>query len=223
MASRPHGASQINISRELLKSIDNKFKKCVLVARDPEQLVYAFIDLFYHIKETKRNDYSFVFPRYIKKLFALMHTSFIKRDANNYDQILFGQYGKSMSAWGESRWLYWVNDDSDLNICSDMGKIIYFSTSDKLKLFPSFANIPYASIGPKDKFERYDLLGEEILLDTSPWTMHSSSDTIIEFVNSLSSINEIILFHDFTKRLDRFVKKNNIQCTYVKSSICTFE
>ena len=224
MASRTTGASQKQASEDIISTLENKLhSKCVIFSRDPEQLIYSLIDIFHYVKTNNRNNYSFIFPVYFKELFRLIHKSFIKREKGSYDQILYGQYGDSLSAWGESRWLYWISDESEIELIEENSKVIIFMTYDDIQSFPSVKSIPYVTIGPIDKDKAVILSDAQLNIDSSPWTLHSSSDTLTESIKELSKdkIN-VILFHDFSKRLNKYIVNNNLNCDFVNSEVKYF-
>ena len=84
MAGRPYGASQESAARELLLEC-KEVGDLVILARDPEQLLYAYLDLFAGVRSGPwRNRVSFLVADQLRPLFRFVHSAFITRDIEDW-------------------------------------------------------------------------------------------------------------------------------------------
>jgi hypothetical protein len=83
-------------------------------------------------------------------------------------------------------------------------KKIWFITPSEVLTNPYLEKLPTVMVGRlnNSKLELFNTLE----VDTTPWTLHSNSESIISFLSELENKNQLILFHDFPKRLNRFIK-----------------
>jgi hypothetical protein len=107
MAGRPAGASGIDAAGRLLDAAGGA-DDVVLVSADASQLMYAYLDLFFTAtrSDALRHRLAFVMTADARTLFDLVHAAFIDRYLDEVDPFLASQHGTLMSAWGESRSLY---------------------------------------------------------------------------------------------------------------------
>jgi glyoxylase-like metal-dependent hydrolase (beta-lactamase superfamily II) len=111
MAGREGGGSQTDAAGALLAEAQGA-TDIVLCPHDASQLLYAHLDLFSRVKEspTTRHGVSFILSNKVRFLVQLLHAAFINRELDQVDPFLVAQYGTSMSAWAESRWVYWLEE-----------------------------------------------------------------------------------------------------------------
>jgi len=223
MCMRNDGASQLNTARELLNKIDKTENTVVITSRDSEQLIYSLIDLFFIIKNNNRNQYSFILPRQIKNTVSVIHENFIKSNHDEIDKILYGQYGSSKSAWGESTWIYWVKYEDEIEKIVNDRKSIVFLTHNDIDLFPSVIKFSYLTIGKTGESVISKFNGHNLEIDTTPWTMHSSK-TIL--TNSIIKFHEkgikSILFHDYSKRMSKYIEQFEFEVSFLSTSFTLF-
>jgi len=202
MASRKAGASAANAAKALLAELE-QVGELAVISRDSEQLLYAYLDLFHVCREScrHRHQVDFLLTPSLKPLFAVIHAAFIGRELGALDPLLAAQYGASMSAWAESRFLYWLDRQAVLPRQDDR-KRVWFLTPGELEEFALPATALIALVG---KVTSADSQGREVIaVDTSPWTLHSDSDSLRSAADALSEHARVVLFHDFPKRLRRF-------------------
>jgi hypothetical protein len=135
----------------------------------------------------------------------MLHGAFIDRAAERLDPLLIAQYGRTMSAWAETRWLYWLDE---LTTLPADGARVWLIHPDELGAV-SIGSAALAWIGRRPA----DSLGgfTDAQIDTSPWTQHSDSRTIVRAVRELSRHAQVVLFHSFPRRLDRFIDDNALE------------
>jgi hypothetical protein len=221
---RNDGASQLNSASELLTKIENiEDKVIVITSRDSEQLIYALIDLFFFIKNNNRNQYSFILPRDFKKTASVIHENFIKSNYNELDRILYSQYGNSKSAWGESRWIYWIKYEDEIELIAKNSKSIVLLTHNDIGLFPTVSNFSYLNIGKTDEHTLSKFNGTNLEIDTTPWTMHSSKKTLTDLIKTFHE-NEIqtIIFHDYSKRMSKYTEEFDFEVKILSTNFVSF-
>ena len=208
MAGRSVGASLSPASSRLVTETEGSV---VVQASSGEHLLYAYLDLFREIQRSeRRHSASFVMTSSARPLFEILHSAFIRRNTNELDPFLHAQYGESMSAWGESRWLYWSDDLRSV----PKNRCFWFLTDSEVAsgAGPERGAVVHVgrddlggAVGPGAGWER---LPE---FDTTPWTLHSNEDTIAKAADQLASAGaRVVLFHNFSKRLRRFVASRNL-------------
>jgi hypothetical protein len=224
MCMRNDGASQLNSASELLNKIDKIQDDIVLIiSRDGEQLIYALMDLFYFIKNNNRNQYSFILPRAIKKTASVIHANFIKSNYNELDRILYSQYGNSKSAWGESRWIYWIKYEDEIESIAKNSKSLLFLTHNDLSNFPVVTKFCYLTIGKTDDNTVSKFNGTNLEIDTTPWTMHSSKSILTEsIVNFHKKGIQTIIFHDYSKRMTKYTEQFTFEVKTLNTNFTSF-
>ncbi len=213
MVGRRHGVTKAETAVELLDSLSDH-EDMVLVSDEVEQLLYAFLDLFHTAKSkpTTRSGIEFIASTKLRPVFEVIHSAFMARQLDMLDPFLDAQYGKSMSAWAETRWLYWL--DRDLRLASGSRyKRIWFITKDEIGLVLRRGKIGVISIGRSYREAVASLLEADVLdLDSAVWTLHSNEASLIKAIKHLQATCEIVLFHNFAKRIRRFSKENDLSC-----------
>jgi glyoxylase-like metal-dependent hydrolase (beta-lactamase superfamily II) len=209
MVGRRHGASA-EVAAKRLFSVTEANADVVVVADGAEQLLYAYMDLFQFVKSNQsvRSGVHFLLSPGLRGLFEIVHQAFIRRDIAQLDPFLLGQYGTSMSAWGESRWLYWL--DRLREVPSDRRRI-WMVARDELALVRAPTPPILALIGRGDPLpvaSWQDVPRADV--DTSPWTLHSDEATLADAVERLSKRGEVVLFHSFPKRMAQFIKRKGL-------------
>ena len=212
MAGRSGGASLANPGVDLLKSAQ---KEIVVWADSGEHLLYAYLDIFSRIQQSEiRHSSTFIVSKSARPLFEIVHDAFIRRSIKELDPFLAAQYASGMSAWGESRWLFWA-EEHPINL-PDMRRIWFLTTRD-IKNSVGPEKCDFVHLGREDNnFSVVTPSGWHRLenVDTTPWTLHSNEGSIIDAVAALKSEkNQIVLFHNFSNRLRKFIEKNEIQAT----------
>jgi hypothetical protein len=224
MCMRADGVSQQDAPENLVKILKEfNEKQFVIVSRDKEQLIYALIDIFFYTKELTRNEFSFIFDRETKKTASIIHENFIKSKYDQIDKILFGQYGMSKSAWGESRWIYWIKFYDEIIEISKYNQPIIFLTEDQLYKYPQLKESNYLYIGKQSESVYQFFMKKSIDFDSTPWTMHSNSDVLKESILYFNSKGiTSILFHDFVKRMNKFIAEFDFQVNLLNQEIESF-
>lgn len=224
MCMRDDGVSQQNSSKKLIETL-NKINEnhFVIVSRDREQLIYALIDIFFYTKESNRTEFSFILDRETKATASIIHENFIKSNFNHIDKILYGQYGKSKSAWGESRWIYWVKYSNEIFKISEHNQSIIFLTADQLYKYPNLNQYRYLCIGKQIEGLKQFFMKDSIDFDSTPWTMHSSRDVVKESITYFNTKGiKSILFHDFSKRMKKFINEFDFQVRLLNNEVERF-
>ncbi len=225
MAGRSEGASRGPIAPEFFRSIGDRADIAV-ASRDPEQLLYAYLDLFHHVKkDTERRSctYFLAIPE-LKPIFRVVHSAFITRELPVLDPILRGQYGSAMSSWAESRFLFWLHRRSVLPSAA-VGKLrVWLVTYRELGERPELRGVPVVRIGrPAGEGEELDRSVGMDGLDTSPWTLHSDEECLMDAIRLLSERAHVVLFHNFPKRLVKFAGRENLKCQILTTEGCALE
>lgn len=220
MAQRRFGASHADSAAELLQH-SGKYKDIVLLARDAEQLLYSYLDLFQRSRLASRyaDRVAFVLSPKLRILFEILHASFMSRDVSDIDPFILSQYGKSMSAWGESRWLFWL-DSCDVSELLDTELLrLWFISEDELAFTDEIELGYLVTIGSlRDLKSDLNMPLMELPIDSSPWTLHSDDKTLVEVVRVLEGKSTVVLFHNFPKRLRAFSKRNSLDCIALSAS-----
>lgn len=224
MCMRNDGASQLNSARELLNKIDKIDDNVVVItSRDSEQLIYALMDLFFYIKNNNRNQYSFILPREVKKTASVIHENFIKSNYNELDRILYSQYGNSKSAWGESRWVYWIKYEDEIESIAKNSKSIIFLTHNDLDLFPTVSKYRYLTIGKTDDYTISKFNAANLDIDTTPWTMHSSKSILTDSITNFHKKGiQTIIFHDYSKRMSKYTEQFTFEVKILNTNFTSF-
>ena len=208
MAGRDAGASKAEPAQKALRECDDA--DLVILGDSGDHLLYAYLDLFHAVQRSnRRHTRSFVVTGSVRSLATAVHSSFIRRDIAATDQVLAGQYGRSMPAWGESRWLYWLDRLSS----RPEGSTIWFATRDEIERIPAGPGTPVAYVGRAEVPPiPHGRSWRNLDIDTSPWTSHSSHDTLVDAVRRLDEARcRVVLFHNFPKRIRKFVATNGLE------------
>lgn len=208
MAGREAGASAAEASARLLEKGD---QDVVVVARSADHLLYAFLDLFHTVQQSdRRHSVSFLLTPHLRLFFEVLHAAFITREFDEMDPMLVAQYGRSMSSWGESRWLLWL--DSMQRVPD--GRRLWFLIADELNdpRLPAVASI--AAVGRDDLAN--GVLADRphyvpLDVDTSPWTAHSDAASLADTSRALAAAgHRVVLFHNFSKRTKKFIRDEGL-------------
>lgn len=201
MAGRQEGASQATPAQWVVKETDTRD---VVVVAHHDHLLYAYLDIFHSAKSgPERNTLHLVVTSRVRPLFGVLHDAFIRRQLESLDPFLAGQYGKTMSAWGESRWLYWFTGHASI----PKGPRVWFLTPEEVEnaAFPS--NAALLTIGRAT----LPVADTPSTVDTTPWTGHSDQESLADGVRAFEAAgHDVVLFHNFRKRLARFSRDNGV-------------
>lgn len=210
MAGRSYGATSSNAALSVLKRLPD-YDDIVFRARDAEQLLYAYLDLFYSVKSQPRwrSRVEFVASSSLRCIFEILHAAYIGRRLDQLDPLLVAQYGGSMSAWAETCWLYWTGPECRLGSNSTR-KRLWFLTEDDHGTIPGRARTGIVLIGRSTRDAPVELLGEHLVIDSSGWTAHSSEAALREAIARLPRCRRVVLFHNYPRRLNRFIRKSGI-------------
>ena len=218
MAGRVGGASLANPGDDLLKSAQDDI---VVWADSGEHLLYAYLDIFSRVQHSDlRHSSAFMVSKSARPLFEIVHDAFIRRSIKELDPFLASQYASGMSAWGESRWLFWTEDQP---IDLPNMRRIWFLTTHEIEKGLGPEKCEFVHLGREDN--NFSTMRPEGWIrlesvDTTPWTLHSNEASIIDAVAALSSEkNQIVLFHNFSNRLRKFIEKNELQALPLSGKI----
>lgn len=203
MAGRTEGASGEDAAESLLSAVGDA-RDIAVVADDHSQLLYAYLDLFFAIQNSPlRGHVSFIVSGYVRRLAQLLHDAFIARRLDQVDPLLGAQYGSRMSAWGESRWLFWLDH---LRAPIDTPYRFWLVHRDDTDRVPRDA--AGVTVGRTDAAA---LEGRRVLpVDTTPWTQHSSATTIADAAQALGAHVDVVLFHAPSRKLRRFIRDQGL-------------
>lgn len=207
MAGRTHGAGFSNPADRVIEAFRTE-KNVFIISSDAEQLLYAYIDLFNQIKNSAglRNTVSFVCPEKLRGVFELLHADFIKRDRQSIDPFILHQYRHTFSAWAESRWLFWLERMPSLS--TGTPKTLWFLTPDQCRQLSPLSGSSFLVGRLASAENQKEHVGTVKELDASAWTLHSSEAELLN-AGTLASKAELVLFHNFTSRLKKFIKLHN--------------
>ena len=181
------------------------------------------MDLFFYIKNNNRNQYSFILPREVKKTASVIHENFIKSNYNELDRILYSQYGNSKSAWGESRWVYWIKYEDEIESIAKNSKSIIFLTHNDLDLFPTVSKYRYLTIGKTDDYTISKFNAANLDIDTTPWTMHSSKSILTDSITNFHKKGiQTIIFHDYSKRMSKYTEQFTFEVKILNTNFTSF-
>lgn len=211
MAGRNRGAGSHNVAVDTLKKLD-QYQDIVILSTDAEQLLYAYLDLYHTCKDGQlRGTIEFVVSGKVKRIFQILHSNFIARNQDQIDPFIAAQYGRAMSSWAESRFLFWLDEVSSLSKHQSIRRIWFVTSSEladvrpigKVGLIPmgrAVDTIPVASL----PFARLEV-------DSSPWTLHSDEDCLQKVVYELEDNGvKVVLFHNFRRRLKKFAATRDL-------------
>jgi hypothetical protein len=212
MAGRDLGAGSHNAADDVLRAL-GQYQDVVLVSNDVEQLLYAYLDLYHTAKEgPSRGTVEFVVSAGLKRIFEILHSDFIARNVNQTDPFLAAQYGESMSAWAETRWLFWLEDGLNLSTHHNHRRVWLVPSAEFSVVRPS-GKAGLIPIGrAEDAVLDAPFPFERLAVDSSPWTLHSDQDCLRKVVNELEKRSKIVLFHNFVRRLRKFADGAGLSC-----------
>lgn len=222
MAGRQHGASESDAASTTLQALED-YDDVLLVSNDAEQLLYAYLDLFFVSKSNPeiRSRIEFLASAELRKVFEVIHSAFIARNLDALDPFIASQYRSSMSAWAESRWLYWLGSDTEVPSNSPYKRIWLLPTSENEKVVPR-GKIGYVGIGRAEDVEVGLPLAEKLGVDSAAWTLHSNENILCRSISTIEQVGRVVLFHNFSKRLRKFAKSNGIDCEVLGSDPIRF-
>lgn len=212
MAGRPLGAGSHNVAADALKTLDH-YDDVVLVSNDVEQLLYAYLDLYYTGKEgPSRGTVEFIVSAGLRRIFEIIHSNFIARNLTQADAFLAAQYRESMSAWAETRWLFWLGEDLNLSAKAKYRRIWLVPTAELASVRPKgktgLIPIGRAEDAALDAPFPFDRLS----VDSSAWTLHSDEDCLQKVVHEVEKHAKVVLFHNFVRRLRKFATGAGLSC-----------
>lgn len=201
MAGRTEGASLSQPADWVLEELS---RRDVVVVAHHDHLLYAYLDVFHTLKSgAARNSFNLVMTARVRPLFEVLHEAFIARRLEALDPFLAGQYGATMSAWGESRWLFWRGGQA----VPPTGRSVWFLTPEELDASPLLDGAAVLTVGRVTGSA--GIRHENV--DTSPWTGHSDQAGLAACVQRLESAGHaVILFHNFRRRLVKYASNHGL-------------
>ena len=201
---------------ELILEATETHSDIAIVAPDSTYLLYAYMDVFWKAKESERFRHTLNFlvtPR-LRDLFRQTHESFILRDFAQQDPFMRGQYGDAMSAWAESRWLYWLDDLASV----PTGKPrLWFLEKRDYDHFAPDGSAAHVRVGRAPAIADSWTTVQSLDIDTSPWTLHSSSTVLASALEDVAKEAKVVLFHNYADRLNRFIRQTASSATSLSS------
>lgn len=186
----------------------------VVVADEAAQLLYAYLDLFWYARKypNYRSSTAFVLSDRLQKVFRVLHAAFIARRMDQLDPFLLSQYGSSMSAWAESRWLYWMSDERRIERGREQQLRIWLVSERELAHVHPAGHSALVKVGRnrEDKW-RVPRGVENLHIDGSPWTLHSNESSLARAVATLSEVAEVMLFHNSPQSSKRFLQRYTLR------------
>jgi hypothetical protein len=201
MAGRREGASLADPASWVVEEVR---RRDVVIVAHHDHLLYAYLDVFQAVESgDSRHTVSFVVSRRIRSLFDVLHDAFIRRQLDALDPFLAAQYGSSMSAWGESRWLYWYEEGHP----QPSGNRVWFVTPEEYERLPDQGGVAVLTIGRVD----LSAVDVESTVDTTPWTGHSDQEALVAGVRKFEDVGwRVVLFHNFRRRLQKFARDHGL-------------
>jgi len=180
MAGRGVGASLTDVAPELFDAAA-RYDDVVVFARDVEQLIYAYLDLFFYARDgiRRHSRTTFLLSSKLKGVFRLLHAAYIGRTLDQLDPFIVAQYGDSMHAWAESQSLYWLDERSTPDRVPNEGLRVWFLSKDELSsLRPpgrtALVAVGLGVAGDDGTHPNTDLLPVE----NAAWTLHSNDESL---------------------------------------------
>ena len=203
----------------------NALEQCddvVLVSNDVEQLLYAYLDLFFVSKsnDQTRSQIEYLASAELRKVIEVLHSAFISRNLDSLDPFIASQYQSSMSAWAESRWLYWLSASGQVPCESKYKRIWLVPVSEIGSVVPR-GKVGYVGIGRAEDVQLDLPLAEKITVDSTAWTLHSNEGILLRAISAIQQVGRVALFHNFSRRLRKFAKANNVECEVLGSDPIT--
>lgn len=196
MAGRSAGATEFDVGGIISKLQE---PDVVVVGDNADYLLYAYLDLFHQVQRgPSRHQVSFLVTAHMRPMFEVLHDAFIRRDVEALDPFLAGQYGRAMSAWAESRWLFWLESRTRI----PGPRRCWFIRHDEWPLFDIPDNALVIGVGRRPLPP--GIRTTEV--DTSPWTLHSGPSALAEGIARITRAGaRVCLFHNFSRRIRKFV------------------
>lgn len=219
MAGRPNGASMSDAALSLVRYLCD-YDEVVIISDEADQLLYAYADIFYCVCRcpTMRNMVEFYISSSMRYLFEIVHSAYIARELDLLDPFLAQQYGKRLSSWAESRWLYWFDPGSTPPDATKYRRV-WFLPSVELASLPPKKRYGLVKIGRARDAEYESALECDILdVDADAWTLHSSAMILAEFIHKASTFGDVILFHNFPERARRFLRRHGLNCKVLETA-----
>lgn len=201
MAARPSGATTDNAAAELLEHSE-QYSDLVVTAADIDLLLYAYLDVFHNVSQSaRRHSVSFLVAPRLRPLFETTHSAFIQREHEDLDPFILGQYKATMTAWAESRWLYWMNDARRFQ---SPGKRIWFVPANERKAVAPSGRAGVVYVGRGDVPDPLPWPADSLDVPTTAWSLHSGTEVLRDAIRAIGGDARIVLFHDFPRRLRKF-------------------
>jgi hypothetical protein len=220
MAGRPHGATATDAAGELLE-VASHYDDIIVVSQDAEQLLYAYLDLFFRVKDSSARSSStaFLLSKRLKSVFRILHAAYIEHRLDQLDSFLASQYGASMSAWAESGWLYWLDSEDDHKRLPIEELRLWFISDDELASTQLPGKVALVPVG-RTSLCGLQLPNVDVLdVDSAAWTLHSDEVSLRTTAAEMCEMAEVVLFHNFSKRLRKFARSTNLDCKVLSRSV----
>ena len=215
MVGRPFGASLEPVASALLAELAEKSSDAVLVGGSPEELAYAYMDLFRVASQSDaRHRHSFAISKRVRSLFELVHSGFLKRSGRNTDWFLLGQYGEARSNWAESRWLYWVDERTNRDL--PVGSTIWLVMADELDVVQDRLSSSLVAWWSRDSEPPSLADCRHFSGDLSPWTLHTSESVLSPAIERFSGLANVALFHNFSKPIRKWAEQTGAKAAHLK-------
>lgn len=223
MAGRDRGAGGHDVASEALKALE-EHGDLVLVSNDVEQLLYAYLDLYHTSKNgASRGTIEFIVSSALKKLFEILHSDFITRTLTQSDPFLAAQYKQSMSAWAETRWLFWLEATLKLSKAPNHRRIWLVSSSE----LPAVQPVGKAGLIPIGRAEdaKLNIPFDFVTLpvDSSSWTLHSDENCLRKIIPVVEQHADVVLFHNYVRRLKKFATNAGLSCAALGPDLISVE
>jgi glyoxylase-like metal-dependent hydrolase (beta-lactamase superfamily II) len=207
MAARTEGASDTDVASSAISAL-SECDDLVISSFGGDHLMYAYIDLFQRLQREQRHNTEFMLHPSLRGLFESVHASFMSH-RDHLDPFILSQYAATRSAWGESRWLFWLNRE---RLKPSSFKRIWFVPIQELDQVTPKTSVGIVYIGRGDFPVHFpwSATTKSYGFDTSAWTLHSDSQSLKNAISSYSGKARVFLFHDFPRRLTRFIKKTGV-------------
>ncbi len=218
MSGREFGAGATDSAGAVMESF-NRASDVFVISSDAEQLLYAYLDLFQRTKDDTqlRNRVSFIVTKRLKRVFRLVHAAFMGRELEELDPFVALQYGATYSAWAESRWLFWLEEM--VAIPHHAPYRVWFITPSEIERITDRAGLSVLIGRLAVSAQAGDYVGSLTNIDTSAWSLHSSDATLREVIQEVPLNVEIILFHNFTSRLEKSIRRHSLRAEPLRRTL----
>ncbi len=213
MLGRPYGASTNRPAYGLLEHC-GRFSDIAVVAQDLEQLLYAYLDLYYEIRsrEGLYRQAAFLVPIELRPMFTYLHRAFIERDIAELDPFILSQYGKEFLAWGESSFLYWVDGSEPKDSLPQDKLRFWFVTPRHAGLILRDRELAHVIVGREVNWLAEDSIpGSRLDVDTTSWSLHSSAEVLQMTIEHFAQHCTVVLFHNYPKRIQQFISRQGLK------------